>query len=83
MDIRSANDAAAVLRSRRLALGLTQRQVAERLGVSRQWVVGAEAGAPTAHFDLMLRALAAVNLRVNAYEDQSAALFAEIQEGLK
>jgi HTH-type transcriptional regulator/antitoxin HipB len=33
-----------IVRERRLELGLTQAQLAKRIGMSRQWVVGFEGG---------------------------------------
>jgi len=82
MELRDATDVAAVLRSARMAKGLTQQQLATRLGVSRQWVVGVEGGAPTAHLDLVLRALHEVGLGLNAYHDDSDAVYAAVVAGL-
>jgi HTH-type transcriptional regulator/antitoxin HipB len=53
------------------------------MGVSRQWVVAAEAGAPAAGVDLVLRALQEVGLRIDVYQDQSDALYAQVQEALR
>jgi y4mF family transcriptional regulator len=82
MELRDAADVAAALRSARMAKGLTQQQLATRLGVSRQWVVSVEGGAPTAHLDLVLRALHEVGLGLNAYDDDSDAVYAAVVAGL-
>jgi HTH-type transcriptional regulator/antitoxin HipB len=82
MELRDAADVAAVLRSKRLEKGLTQQQLAGRLGVSRQWVVGVEAGAPTAHLDLVLRALQELGLGLNVYDDDSDEVYAAVLAGL-
>ncbi|MDR2566402.1 MAG: helix-turn-helix domain-containing protein [Bifidobacteriaceae bacterium] len=83
LDVRNATDVARVLRSQRRTCGLTQDEVARRMGVSRQWVVAAEAGAPAAGVDLVLRALQEVGLRIDVYQDQSDALYAQVQEALR
>jgi HTH-type transcriptional regulator/antitoxin HipB len=62
--IGSPEELAIAVRERRRELGLSQQQLAERLGVSRQWVVGLEAGRPRAELGLVLRALRSLDLRV-------------------
>lgn len=62
--IGTPDELAITVRERRRALGLSQQQLAERLGVSRQWVVGLEAGRPRAELGLVLRALRSLDLRV-------------------
>lgn len=48
---------ASALKSRRLELGLTQQQVAERLGSSQSRVAKMEAGHPSVSVDRLIRAL--------------------------
>jgi HTH-type transcriptional regulator/antitoxin HipB len=48
---------AALIRSRREDLGLSQQALADRLCVSRKWVNEFEQGHPTAELGLALRAL--------------------------
>lgn len=60
--LRTAADVAAVIRSRRHALGLDQGALARRVGVSRQWIVDIEKGKPRAGIELVLRTLAALGL---------------------
>ncbi len=62
--IRTPDDLALAVRERRRDLGLSQQQLADRLGVSRQWVVALEAGHPRAEIGLVLRALRSLSLRV-------------------
>lgn len=48
MKIRSLDDLGLRIRDRRLEMRLSQAQVADRLGVTRQWILGVERGAPGA-----------------------------------
>ena len=64
---RPVHDARALglaIRERRSDLGLSQQQLADRLGVSRQWIVGLEAGRERAELGLVLRALHGLELRL-------------------
>jgi DNA-binding XRE family transcriptional regulator len=83
MDIRGSVDIAPLLRQARRAKGWSQLDLANHIGVSRQWVVSTEAGAPTAHIDLVFRALHAVGLRVNLYEDTSQDLYDAVLANLR
>ena len=66
---------AAVL-GRRRELGLSQAQLAERIGVSRKWVSEFERGKATAELGLVLRLLESLDLQVTiaptARSDQAA-----------
>lgn len=64
MRVNSINDLAAIIRGRRLSLGLSQEQAAARAGVSRQWVSEVERGKPTAPLRLVLGLLDALELNV-------------------
>jgi HTH-type transcriptional regulator / antitoxin HipB len=66
MLIRTPTDLGAVIRERRKQLGLDQAELAARIGVSRQWVIGIERGRARAELGLMLRALDALGIRLNA-----------------
>jgi len=46
MRLRNPQDMGHLLKARRRALGLSQAQLAERVGISRQWVVALEKGNP-------------------------------------
>ena len=48
---------ASAARGRRQSLGLSQEQLADRLGVSRRWVRDFEAGNGGAHLETVLRML--------------------------
>lgn len=71
--INSIRDLASLARGRRRDLRLTQAELAERMGVSRQWVAGFEAGKPGAGLNLVIRLLDALDLRlaVNEEEEES------------
>lgn len=62
MLIRTVRDLGAVIRDRRRRLGLGQQALADRIGVSRQWVVEMEKGKPRAEVGLVLRALDALGV---------------------
>lgn len=55
--VRTPKDLGALIRDRRRRLGLDQRALAERVGVSRQWIIEAEQGKPRAAIGLLLRTL--------------------------
>jgi HTH-type transcriptional regulator / antitoxin HipB len=65
MVIRTSADLGAAIRSCRRALGLAQSDLAERVGVQRQWVVKIEGGKSTAEVGLVLRALAVLELELD------------------
>jgi HTH-type transcriptional regulator/antitoxin HipB len=62
MTVRSINDLAAAVRGRRTDLGLNQKELARRAGVSRKWIYEFEAGKPTAELGLLLRVLEVLGL---------------------
>lgn len=66
MIIRTAKEVGALIRDRRTALGLSQLQLAEKVGVSRVWIVQFEAGKPTAQLGLVLRTLRELGISLNA-----------------
>lgn len=70
--IRSVSDLGAAIRDRRRALDLSQRELAERVGVSRQWIVEIEGGKSRAQLGLVLRTLEALGVNL-AMDDGSTA----------
>jgi HTH-type transcriptional regulator/antitoxin HipB len=62
--VRNLQDLGAIIRERRRQLQLDQRTLAERVGVSRQWIVEAERGKPRAEVGLILRTLEALGLNL-------------------
>jgi len=58
-------DVGSLVRARRKQLGMDQSQLAEKIGVSRQWIIEIEKGKPGAELGLVLRALQALGLRVD------------------
>jgi HTH-type transcriptional regulator/antitoxin HipB len=68
MKIDSVRDVAAAVRGRRLALGLSQRDLASRAGVSRDWINYFEGGKPTVELAHVLRVLDALGLRLDLDE---------------
>ena len=59
-------DIGRAIRRERLALGITQAELARRVGVSRQWVVRLEQGGGGQGVHSVLRALAVVKLELYA-----------------
>jgi HTH-type transcriptional regulator / antitoxin HipB len=71
--IGSLHDLAAAIRGRRLALGLSQAQLATRAHVSRAWVNAFESGKPAAELRLVLAVVDALGLelRLDDRDDRS------------
>jgi HTH-type transcriptional regulator/antitoxin HipB len=66
MLVHSATDLGLLIRDRRKRLGLDQRTLAERVGVSRQWIVAVEKGKASAEVGLVMRTLRALDLELDA-----------------
>ncbi|MBR0966996.1 helix-turn-helix transcriptional regulator [Bradyrhizobium diazoefficiens] len=71
MLIRTSADLGAVIRDRRKRLKLDQASLAKRIGVSRQWVIEVEHGHARAELGLVLRALDALDIRLDASTEQT------------
>ena len=69
--VTTVEDIGAVLRRARKAKGFTQQQLADLLGVTRQWVAAVEAGAPTARLGLVIDALRCVDVLLETRADDS------------
>ena len=67
----NADDLGALLREARQAKKMSQSELAALVGVTRQWVISVEKGAPTARIDLMLDALRCVDLLVEVVPDDT------------
>jgi HTH-type transcriptional regulator / antitoxin HipB len=65
MRLRTSKDIGALIRQRRHELDLSQLELAERVGVSRQWVVDVERGKPRAELGLVLRTLDVLDVRLH------------------
>jgi transcriptional regulator with XRE-family HTH domain len=66
MIVRTPREIGLLIRDRRLAVGVTQAALAERVGASREWVRLLESGKPRLDLGLTLRALTALNITLNA-----------------
>lgn len=62
MQLRTPRDLAMRLREARLEQGLSQAELANRIGVSRRWVSQLENGKKTLEVGLVLRAITALGL---------------------
>lgn len=65
MLIRTTKELGLLLRDRRRAMGLSQQDLASRLGVSRSWLIDVEHGKPRTAIGLVLRALRAVGVTLH------------------
>lgn len=72
MRIRTPADLGALIRDHRIRLGLDQRSLAHKVGVSRQWIVEMEKGKPRAEIGLVLRTLDALGIPLTTVEDGPA-----------
>jgi HTH-type transcriptional regulator/antitoxin HipB len=70
MRVRTPADLGALIRDRRTKLGLDQKSLAAKVGVSRQWIVEVEKGKPRAEIGLLLRALGALGLSLDAEKER-------------
>jgi HTH-type transcriptional regulator / antitoxin HipB len=66
MLVRTPADLGAVIRDRRKQLKLDQSSLAKKIGVSRQWVIEVERGHARAELALVLRALDALDITLDA-----------------
>ena len=69
MRVRNSNDIGALIRDHRRRLGLTQEALAERVGVSRQWLGDVERGKASAELGLVLRVVNALGVRLVVVEE--------------
>jgi HTH-type transcriptional regulator / antitoxin HipB len=72
MRIRTVPELGLIIRERRRKLGLGQRALAAKVGVSRQWIVEVEQGKARAAVGLVLRTLEALDLQVDVEAAGSA-----------
>lgn len=66
MRIQSPAELGLVIRGRRKDMKLDQRTLAERVGVSRQWIIEIEHGKPGAELGLVLRTLRELSMQLEA-----------------
>ena len=64
MKLSTMSDIATAVRNARTGQALTQGQLAQRLGVSRDWVIRLEKGNPRLEVQRVLAALAALGIRI-------------------
>lgn len=62
MLIRTPSDLGALIRERRIKLGLDQISLAKKAGTSRKWLIEVENGKPRAEIGLILRTLKALGI---------------------
>lgn len=62
--VQTVEDFALLIRNRRRALGLSQAQLAEKVGASRQWLIDIEKGKPRAELGMVLQVLAELDVQL-------------------
>jgi HTH-type transcriptional regulator / antitoxin HipB len=72
MVVRTPQEVGLLIRERRREIGLTQAELAERVGSSREWIRLAESGKPRLDLALALRALGALGITLDAREQVAA-----------
>jgi len=65
MIVRTPGDLGLMIRERRKTLGLDQQDLAEKVGVSRLWIIEIEKGKPRAEIGLVMRTLLALDLELH------------------
>ena len=71
MQLHTPRDFGGLIKARRLAMRVSQKELATRVGVSRLWVVQTEHGNPGASLELVLRTLAELDVTLVAPEDSA------------
>lgn len=82
MLINTLSDVIILVRAKRLELGMTQEQLAEKVSMSRQWVRNLEAGIGAPAFPKVLAVLHALGLEAHAVEASSDPDIDAMFEGL-
>jgi HTH-type transcriptional regulator/antitoxin HipB len=68
MSIQNQRQLGAALRERRNEMGLTQHELGRKVGVTRDWVIGVEAGSANPQLKHLLRALDVLDLQLSIDE---------------
>lgn len=69
MRVRTPSELGALIRDYRTRLRLNQKSLAEKVGVSRQWIVDVEKGKPGAPLGLVLRTIEALGIVLDARQE--------------
>src|ERR1700722_16565936 len=69
MRIRTPADLGALIRDHRTRLGLDQKSLAEKVGVSRQWIVDVEKGKRRAKIGVLARPFGAIGIPLDAEKE--------------
>lgn len=81
--IRTASELGLAIRARRKELTLSQIGLAERVGVTRQWVIDIEKGKPRAEFELVLRTIRALDLNMSIEKPSQVNYAADYAQALR
>jgi len=78
--IRRPSDIGLIVKAARKARSMSQDDLAKLLGVSRLWINEFEGGKPTARLDLVLRALAELDITLTAHSEAEVSSGTELVE---
>lgn len=67
MRIRTPAELGALIRDQRTRLGIDQKSLAQKVGVSRQWIVAIERGKARAEIGLIFRTMAALGIHLTSH----------------
>ena len=65
MRVKNPDEFGLTIRDRRRALKLSQAELAEKIGVTRQWVIAVERGKGSTELELALKAATALGLKID------------------
>lgn len=68
MQLHTPRDFGGLIRARRLAMHISQNELAKKVGVSRLWIIQTERGNPGASLDLILRTITELGVILTAPE---------------
>lgn len=71
--LRSPQDIGALIKARRRSLGMSQADLASKLGTSRLWITEIERGKPRASLVLILQALSALGVELSTDDEGKGA----------
>ncbi len=82
MLVKSSPTFATSVRSRRVTRGITQEELATKIGMSRRWVQEVEAGRVTPTLDAAIKLINGLGLELHLKEPEENTLFDQIFEEL-
>lgn len=82
MHVTTVEDLASIARERRQGLGLSQQQLADKVGVSRLWINEFEGGKPKVELHLVLRVFRELDLFLQVAVRKEGVEKGEVSKGI-